>query len=281
MESKETIKLTTFNVLNEAYENPSYYHEEALPFLKWTEGRKERVIEYLKRLNSDFYCLQEVSTTAIQDIVWMGMNDHNDGNYAYLHEKRTSSPSGDDGCAIVFNTDRFGFQRQYCYRYKSGKHILLACLFGEFKTDKFFWVVCTHVDWKTREEGLAELQTVLSSDPALTDVPKIVMGDFNAVREEPWYQKLSQHGLVDALERLDVRPSGTIDNDLSRQTPYSYNSGKTSKWVDHCLLHGLKSDAVQCVMINGRENIWCTHPVLPNADVPSDHVAVTVRISLQ
>jgi|WetSurMetagenome_2_1015567.scaffolds.fasta_scaffold195286_2 hypothetical protein len=35
------LRITTWNVLNEGYENPEYYHEDSHPYLRWDNGRKQ------------------------------------------------------------------------------------------------------------------------------------------------------------------------------------------------------------------------------------------------
>lgn len=259
------LRITTWNVLNQGYECVDYYSAEVLPFLHWTQGRRERACTYLAKLDSDIYSLQEVSyPMAVEIHTALG----GDEIYGLRWQNRT--PQGadtEDGCATLFRHGKLVLQDDFYWRYPSGKHILLACLFlCSGKTP--CWVVNTHVNWATRENDLLALQKLLTTHPGFTDCPKIAMGDFNAERHEEWYKALEKNHLVDAQGE--------------HQWPYSYNSGKLSKWIDFMLMHRLGKEAVEQIFVGNDALVppLFKDVALPNASVPSDHLPLTVVLKL-
>jgi endonuclease/exonuclease/phosphatase family metal-dependent hydrolase len=259
---QHSLSITTWNVLNAGYECEDYYHEDAHPFLHWREGRGERAALYLGKLDSDIYCLQEVSQAMATEIhLSLGKK-----KYDMLWEARTRpGDKVEDGCAILHRRDQdLAFIRDHAFRYESGKHIFLSCKFRYH--GEVLWVVNTHVNWATRETDLLTLQEKINDT---SNARTVVMGDFNAERNEAWYQSLGKHGLVDALHNLT-------------HLPYSYNSGKLSKWIDFFLLNQLPLESVQgvCVGNDWHRQYLFKDTALPSAEVPSDHLPVTVRLSL-
>jgi len=259
-----TLSITTWNVLNQGYECEDYYTKEAHPFLHWNEGRGERAGAYLAKLDSDIYCLQEVSQAMASEIhASLGKE-----KYELLWKARSlPGDKVEDGCAIIYKKEELLMMSDFVVRYESGKHIFMACLF--YHNDKLLWVVNTHVNWTSREADLLFLQREITTNRYFGESPKVVMGDFNAERHEAWYQALKENGIVDALYTLT-------------HLPYSYNSGKMAKWIDFFLLHRIPAQAVQKVCVG---NNWTmgdnfTDTALPNRDVPSDHLPVTVLLTI-
>lgn len=254
------LRITTWNVLNEAFENKEYYHTDAHPFLHWQQGRREAVCQYAKRLNADVYCLQEVSQTMAADI----LKALDETCYTLVWEPRTK----DDGCATIYDKRAVSLVRRFGWRYASGKHIFLATLFECGGTKERFWTVNTHVNWKTREDDLLALQRQLNEHPDFSADGKLVMGDFNAEASETWYQALAQNQLIDAKQGHDW--------------PWSYNSGKNAKWIDFVLLHRLPLERLQSLCVGELfKAMDFTVRALPSATVPSDHAPVNLTLWFQ
>lgn len=261
--------VTTWNVLNRGYENPEYYAKESHAYLHWDQGRRERAREFIKSLTHDVTCLQEVSQSMLVELF---ADSPSYQCYATVWEPRTEAGAKtEDGLAIVYQTQSVTLLKKFTWRYPSGKHIILACLFerNDCSQKSQFWCVNTHVNWKTREQDLLELQRQLNKHPEFVaaPAPKIVMGDFNAERHENWYKALGQNGLVDALADGEGHA-------------YSYNSGKSAKWIDHVLLHGIKQSSVCEVRYSGmgKSPYTFSDASLPSADIPSDHVPITFAL---
>lgn len=208
----------------------------------------------------------------------------------------------EDGLAVVYQTQKLTLLEKFTWRYASGKHIFLACLFsinglknpetGETEQKKL-WIVNTHVNWKTRIEDLVDLMNQLGKHAAFlaSPAPQVVMGDFNATRDETgWYGQLGKYGVTDALGELQVEPRGLLGNATNKELvwPYSYNSGKMSKWIDHFLLRGFNASSpgkispVNEVLVAGVPFVDYAfdYSSLPNATIPSDHLPLTIMLSL-
>jgi mRNA deadenylase 3'-5' endonuclease subunit Ccr4 len=272
---KTPLWITTWNVLNEGYENPEYYSEESHPFLHWDQGRRDRAKEYIKSITLDVTCLQEVSHKMLDELM---SNDtyQKPHAFSYTWEPRTdASKKTQDGLAIIWKSRAVTLLRKFSWRYPSGGHIFLACLF-EYNDSTMqqkksqFWCVNTHVNWATRETDLLELKKQLDSHAEFlaSPAPKIIVGDFNAERHEDWYKAIvGGDSLVDAL--------------VERSHPYSYNSGKNKKWIDYVLLQGIAVEDVGCTIVGGTfppEPYQFKDASLPNNSVPSDHVPITVGL---
>ena len=98
------------------------------------------------------------------------------------------------------------------------------------------------------------------------------MGDFNAERGEGWHKSLAKNGLVDVLETFSK---------VTANYPYSYNSGKSSKWIDFVLTQDIDV-AKQVTEINVGVGDSCqfNHESLPNEEIPSDHLPIRMRLKL-
>jgi len=278
-QSSPLLQITTWNVLNRAYENKEYYAEEAHPFLAWEEqGRGPLACSYLSQLDSDIYCLQEVDQVmAGQFLSHLNLYSSSDIDepYGMVWSRRTPDDAKSEcGEAVLYRKSRLALQALFTYRYPSGSHIYQAVLFTVVGADEHrFWCVNTHVNWKTRDDDLITLQQQLNDNPLFTGAtrPKIVVGDFNAERSDVWYQHLAKHGLVDAMGGHAI--------------PYSYNSGKQSKLIDFVLLHQWDEGRTvrrvvlgNCMYLTAMEHF--DHKALPSATVPSDHLPVTVVIGV-
>jgi mRNA deadenylase 3'-5' endonuclease subunit Ccr4 len=283
-----SLKITSWNVLNEGYENPEYYATGSHPYLRWSDGRKERAVSYMDKVMGDVTCLQEVSKAMAQQLA----PDPLYWPYDMVWQPRTQlGDRVEDGLAVVYQTQKLTLLNKFTWRYASGKHIFLACLFSingvknPVTGEKKLWVVNTHVNWKTRLSDLVDLMKQLGEHAAFlaSPAPQVVMGDFNATRDEAgWYSQLGKYGVTDALSNLRVEPRGLLGDGTNKDLvwPYSYNSGKMSKWIDHFLLRGFATTSpVKEILVNGSVpfvDYAFDIATLPNATIPSDHLPVTV-----
>jgi endonuclease/exonuclease/phosphatase family metal-dependent hydrolase len=254
-------------VLNQAYENEAYYAPVAHPHLKWTQGRGERACQYLKQLDSDIYCLQEVNQSmAAQIRVSLGTDQYD----MCWHPRTEPGAKNQDGLAVLYRVTRLQLFASFAWYYPSRKHIVMACGFSDrVEADKKFWCVDTHVNWETREEDLAHLQRQINERTQFVNLPLplVVMGDFNAERSENWYRALGQNGLVDPMAALAI--------------PYTYNSGKLAKLIDFMLLHNWDpAAAVKRIWVGLGPAQRFDYEALPSSDVPSDHLPLSMLITL-
>ena len=260
------LRITTWNALNPFYENEEYYTKEAHPYLHWDEGRRERALAYLKPLDSDVYCLQEVRPDVAH------LLHHALGKETYTLVWHARTPDGDsepDGCATLYRTSRLVLAEKIIWRYKSRRHIFMACLFACDADRVPLWIVNTHVNYMTREQDLAALQRKLTRGKKFVTGSKVIVGDFNARRSEDWYQLLGENGIID-----------TMSEHQRNQWSYSYKSGHDAKWIDYILLHRLPPDSVVRVFVD-IEFPRFNDTALPNERVPSDHMPLTAVIRLR
>ncbi len=270
MEQQSSLRITSWNLTSPFYENESYYVQDVIPHLHWAQGRRERAMQYMQPLNSDVYCLQEANPETAGDIhaalgketytlVWSGRTADNDAK--------------PDGCAVLYRRSRLNLVERIVWRYPSGRHIFVACLFVCDEAVKNpLWIVNTHVNFTTREHDLLELQRKLTHSKKFVSGRKVIMGDFNAERTEQWYKALPTNGIVDAMSEQQ-----------REQWKYSYNSGKNSKWIDYMLLQKIAADSVIRVFVGNDPSPTAPAPLfndtgLPNSRVPSDHLPLTLEL---
>lgn len=257
---KTPITLTTWNILNPAYEKPGYYGEIAHKYLKWDTGRKEALHAYIKTLKSDIYCFQE-STNKIAEELTTVIKNNNNRNYDYIWTKRKFD--ADDGCAIIYDKDVVNLLNVIICRHNN-THIIQSALFENVTNKNKFWCFNTHVNFMTRNQDIMAMLKTTKQNP-FDDKPKIIVGDFNAEVSEEWYKKLDEELYVDSWVKK---------NGLHPQSDFTYNSGgKNSKVIDFILLSGFDFGNVEKVYIEG-DTTKITY--LPNDQIPSDHMPQTI-----
>ena len=258
----DNVKITTWNVLSEAYENKSYYDESIYNYLHWSEGRREKASSYLIGLKSDIYCLREVNFRMALDIY----NQFDDNEYELLWQVRTRENKTEYGCAMIYRKNKCQLKQFFVYRYQSGNHIFIASLFDI--NGKSLWVVDTHINWSSREEDLQDLQEQLNCHLGFTVDNQVIVGDFNAESSEKWYQSLQKNHLTDAFK--------------DHADDYTYNSGKLAKWIDFILLHHLtEKDVIEWTIGNESGKIpLFKEKALPNNSISSDHLPLSISIRI-
>jgi hypothetical protein len=69
---------------------------------------------------------------------------------------------------------------------------------------------------------------------------------------------------------------------LGQHPAFSYNSGKEKKWIDFILAWGIEKPKIQNVFLGNKvgHSLVPDMDYLPNSEVPSDHIPVTVIFQL-
>lgn len=270
MEQQQQLRITTWNALNPFYENEEYYTKEVIPHLHWGQGRRERVLKYLTPLESDVYCLQEVNPETAGDIhEALGKEKYT----LVWHARTLDGDSEPDGCATLYRCSLLTLAETVIWRYPSHSHIFMACRFEyQGATLDGLWIVNTHVNYPQRDLDLNAMRYKLTYGKKFLLASKVIVGDFNAERTEPWYKLLRENRIIDA----------TAGQPLS-QCGYSYNSGYQAKWIDYVLLQNIPRDSVVRVFVDNDPSLTAPAPrfddtSLPNARVPSDHLPLTVEL---
>jgi len=193
-------------------------------------------------------------------------------NFALEYKSRTKN----DGCAIIYNTSALKLVHKKESTYTSGAHIMLACLFATTSTLKEFWVVNTHVNFKTREADLIELKTFVKGLVTTKNVTVFFMGDFNAEANEKWYEAYQKDGVTDIFQ--------AVHGKLSQCT---FNSGpKMRKHIDFMMAYNTPPNFMKCVTACYLGNAQEQHPHTtsdeswPTQKIPSDHLPVTIVVNI-
>lgn len=247
------VKLTSWNILNPAYAHRHYYGEKSMPHLEW-DKRRPLMMKFLSVLQSDVYCLQE-STEAIAADVKRSLPDH---DISWTRRKKGS----DDGCATLWRSSRFDKVYENVIHHPNGTHVILAILLRERETRAMFWCCNTHVNYETREDDLVKMLFMMNTDLRFARLPIVVVGDFNAERNESWYQSLQPNGFRDTWDGRDMK---------ANQFTFSNGGVIPNKWVDYILVRG-NIEPVEVQL-----GLWdpeCHD--LPSSTVPSDHLPLTL-----
>lgn len=254
MQTTPKFKITSLNLLDEYYENPSFYSGVDTEYLFYKKGRKERLIEFLKTyyMSTDIFCFQECNLGMLRDISTVFPD------FRFLHMPRRQKD--DDGSVIGYRTSLLKYSEMRISPYPGGEHIIFSLCLQDLKNNKF-WVVNTHVDFKNRERDLRLLvdyvQTLVG--------PKIVMGDFNAVATEEWYPYATSKG-IDVYRSLNGKhPEWTFDSGIIRRS------------LDFMFLFEEKNIRVVDCYVGTEKDCNLKGPA-PNKDIPTDHISITCSL---
>jgi len=225
------------------------------------------VESYISRFDSDIFSLQEVNLPMVKSFVATLQNCNPQDQYDFIWEARNRY--GDDGCGTIYKTNVLQHQGSLHYKYTSGQHILLASSFVFKKTNFQFWNINTHLNWKTRNEDSIEFINKVNS---IQSDLKLAMGDFNAEASETWYKELAKYNIIDSVKAFQ-----------GQHPKFSYNSGKGSKFIDYLLLWNIQKDALKaCFLgIEGEPPNYESIGFLPNGEIPSDHLPITIHLDIE
>jgi endonuclease/exonuclease/phosphatase family metal-dependent hydrolase len=255
---ESTLQLTTWNILNPQYAKPERYANSTLLWLDWKGGRRDRLLNLTPGFGSQIYCLQESTQDAAEAVL-----DALPRRYKLVWRPR--KPHWDDGCATLYDGERLEALLVTTQQIDPS-HILLSILFKDLRSDAIFWCCNTHIAWETRNQNLMALLPRLDSINLACEKryihphALILCGDFNAERDEEWYRAVPLAHFVDPWEGAH---GFTFSNGLQR-----------NKWIDYVLVHGNIKPVTQRIELAG----LCT--TLPSAQVPSDHLPLTLTFNI-
>jgi endonuclease/exonuclease/phosphatase family metal-dependent hydrolase len=261
------VTVTSWNILDVYYELEKYYGVD-LKYLHWNDGRRERVIEWLGNhfQKTDVFCLQECNPKMANEIVH-ALQAKYSRPIRWLHQRRKQAD--DDGCLVIFDAKKFKSFDFHVHQFQSEAHIFLALKLTSLINPQIsFWVVNAHIDWCNRSRDLIEL---FSEVPKLGPEPKLVMGDFNAVASEEWYQKTLRVNALDLYQTY-----------WGSQPEWTFGDGKEkSKSIDFIFALGIqKTDLKACYFGLSPEWSFPKERAGPTKDIPSDHLPVTATVRI-
>lgn len=251
------MRVASYNILATTYIRPEWYPNILPEYLDWS-SRRERLIEHLFSLNADILCLQEVESSAFDEI------------YPILKHKGYLGIFGRkgfgrlDGCATFFRTKKFDFQGGNTVIFsdhgKSGRSSGHVALILKLELNgQIYGIVNTHIRWNPPERPLDEHRGYHQVKELLSDYLSdqkvnhwILCGDFNAELETPVIKLIEDAGFKDAYEGLDF---ATISKDGLAKVDFIFYSPT------------LKARPVAIERLTESDSI-------PSKTQPSDHLAI-------
>lgn len=109
------------------------------------------------------------------------------------------------------------------------------------------------------------------------------VGDTNATKQDKWYNSFFKGGVLDVVRGKIQHSAASFAEYYGDLPAFSYNSGKEKKWIDFVMSWGVEKSQIQQVFLgnNAGQPLVPDMNFLPNADVPSDHIPVTVVLRFE
>ncbi|MBM4261094.1 MAG: hypothetical protein FJ145_06575 [Deltaproteobacteria bacterium] len=257
----------SYNVLATAYVERAWYPRTPALLLN-PAARVPALVQHIARLNADLLCLQEVEPPALAALRATLIGRGYDFQYA---RKRNNRP---DGCAIFYRHSSFELVESQTIVFADGGgradsgYVALAATF-RFE-DRLLQVISTHLSWDPpgvnsveQQLGYRQVRQLLAEQAATAPRADglILAGDFNVTPDSALVQSIEQSGLQRAHRGLDRAYTCNVNRD-ARVIDYIFHSGS------------LRAEALAPMSIDD-------HTTLPNADQPSDHIAILARFHWQ
>lgn len=258
------IRIASYNVLAQAYLDPSWYaHVD--PAALEPDARRARLAARIVRLDADVACLQEVEPALFEYLESTLAPLGYAGVYA---QKRQGRP---DGCAAFVRSGRARLVRGEAFHYRDAQaggddsgHLALICeiecALGMLR------VAGTHLRWAAdatsppaAHVGWRQVRQLLDARVGSDPRRWILCGDLN--------------GTVDSAPLRELLTGGWVDAYRSAPQP-TCNPNRRARRIDY-LLHSsdLRSTPDPLAAIDDGS-------ALPSADEPSDHLPVAATFTL-
>jgi CCR4-NOT transcription complex subunit 6 len=256
-------RISSYNVLADAYADPKRYPSTAPRLLAWA-SRSKRVVERVASLSPDFACLQEVDAAAWPELeAAFALR----GYRAVFAGKGRQRP---DGCALVYRSGGAplaGWEALH-FHDASGSEAPSGhlALIGRFEMPFGpLLVIGTHLRWQqagandAAHVGYRQARELLDHcadrSPATSQV--LVCGDFNATADSPVVRAFVDAGFIDAYA---AAPQATC------------NPHRRAARIDYLFAsEGLRISPEALPAIDDRT-------VLPSDVEPSDHLPITATV---
>lgn len=314
------ITFLSWNVLAEIYFNyfpPEHLRKEKI-YIKWKD-RRARIIQILKEVNCDVYCLQEVdeelSNAKIYEEEFVGFKSH----------FKLKGGVKSDGCAIIYNAQKlnvkqivnvelndltgFGFAKDVFTRYNVAQIALMELV--ECKSQ--FLLCNTHLYWdpKVTDVKIFQFWYVMKKIEEWRKTWKVervvFCGDFNsmptsAVVELATSAKLSQKNpdydsfIRGKYDKFLSEHDGIISVPFPLKSAFSdreYFSNYTFDFrstIDYIFFEGFemlekkvveeKYKYIEDEDFRTRKTTEHKYPLCPNVSWPSDHLALKCKLRI-
>jgi mRNA deadenylase 3'-5' endonuclease subunit Ccr4 len=261
-----SFRVTSYNVLADAYATTRLYPSIAPPVLNW-ERRGPAIVARIVDLRPDIACLQEVQARD-----WPGLEAAfaNQGWRGVYAQKGQARP---DGCAVLYRTESIQLRDIHALHFSDGRrgeadsgHLALI---GTFETPSdLIRVATTHFRWQAPaingddhvgyRQALQLLNHLSTAAPIGTHT--IVCGDFNVSPDSPLIELFERSGFVDAYR---ASPQPTCNpNGRSSRIDYIFATAELRPVGE--TITALQADTA-----------------LPSMSEPSDHLPITAALTPQ
>ncbi|MBS0622123.1 MAG: endonuclease/exonuclease/phosphatase family protein [Verrucomicrobia bacterium] len=242
------MKIVSYNVLAEIYVNPGWYPHVKPEFLE-PKKRRERMIHFLRHLEADVICLQEVERSLFEELQLPGI----------WSKKRRSK---EDGCATIsFLPVIHGETLYYKDQHKgqpSGHLAQLSLI--EFEGQKIA-LSNTHIKWdqpgtpSQKQVGRQQIKELLAVTKAQKAEGFVLCGDFNITPSHPMIELIKHEGFTIASA---LQPTCNV-NQIPQTLDYIFVSKQ---------------------LVAETEPLPFIEPTtpLPNEEQPSDHLPVNATL---
>ena len=233
--------------------------------------RKQLVIAAMREFKADIFGLQEALRPQLDDLspALPGYSEFGVG--------RDDGKERGEYCAILFRSERFSLDEDESGTFwlsdtpdkigsmSWGNQITRICTWARFidrETKRSFYVYNTHWDHRSQESRVGAAKLILDRIAArrYPDDPVILMGDFNASKENPAIQRLTR-SLRDSLL---LRHPDAADS----RTFHGFKGGKSGRKIDHIFVPSSTTVTGAAILYFQRDGAY-----------PSDHYPV--RAALQ
>ena len=219
MEANLTFSVVTWNILADAYIKTGRY-DHVPPWALEPPRRRALLLQQIRELDCDLYCLQEVEPGAFSDIE-AELSASHDG----LYEQKRGKP---DGSAIFFRRSALSLERHTSLHFRAtepGYDHLALVAFLRAKGGQRLALVSTHLRFSSepreRHLGAAQMSEIL--ELRRRELPQwpcwLVCGDMNSTSDGPPIALAREAGLD--LSCRSQRPWDTVNiNGRRRKLDY-------------------------------------------------------------
>eukprot|EP00045_Choanoeca_perplexa_P006991 m.61400 g.61400 ORF g.61400 m.61400 type:complete len:496 (-) comp13875_c0_seq1:83-1570(-) len=309
-----------YNVLCEKYATRQVYRYCPSWALEW-DYRKQNINKEILKHSSDIICLQEVAGQAYHSFFSQEMSRAGySGRYRPKSRARTMSEKDRetvDGCAIFFHNTKYKMLKEFlielqptCSKYAYGcaamlnrvmpkDNIALCVLLESVVTQQPLFVCNLHLTWdpKFKDVKVVQLLLILKEIEAFlkqehsTDIPMLIMGDFNSEHDSGVYELLSKgklsrsHPDLAGFDYTSLFDNVGLDHNLNlssaytEEIPYSNYTPTFIGIIDYIWYSAEYLNPAALLGPVDEEYINEHVDGCPNAHFASDHMALSTQFN--
>ena len=259
-----SFSVATYNLLASAYVNRAWYRRSPAMVLN-PAWRVPVLAQYISLLKADLLCLQEVEPDVLATLRTTLAGSGYGVHYARKSARRP------DGVAIFYRPGKFEPVKTTRLDYADAQageadsgYIALIALFRA--AGRLLGVINTHLLWEPPGTALELQRSYRQARQLLTEYQRtageadawILAGDFNVTPDSALIARIRQAGFEYSHYGLAGAASCNVNGE-ARMIDYIFHSS------------ALRCEPVEIIPVDNRT-------ILPSADQPSDHVAISARM---